>query len=146
MADLHQQGKVNPISAMTNIIQINGEKVVVNAQEIFTRIAGIINTSSDMAGYLKYELVSQPPSLFDNVSMRKANKASLAKVLASEAKSIEKNYDAYVVDGGHLLHSVTWCVLPHMDRCLQYSEYVIHKYGHHSVVVFDGYVPIWPAT
>ena len=96
MADLHQQGKVNPISAMTNIIQINGEKVVVNAQEILTRIAGIINTSSDMAGYLKYELVSQPPSLFDNVSMRKANKASLAKVLASEAKSTEKNYDAYV--------------------------------------------------
>jgi len=75
-ADLHQQGKVNPISAMTNIIKIHGEKVVVNAHEIFTRIAGIINTSSDMAGYLKYELVSQPPSLFDNVSMRKANKAS----------------------------------------------------------------------
>ena len=65
--------------------------------------------------------------MFDNVSMRKANKASLAKVLASESKSTENNYDANVVDGGPLLHSITWCVLPHMDRCLQYSDYVIHK-------------------
>ena len=42
-----------------------------------------MSSSSDLSGFLKYELVLRAPSLFDNVSMRNSTMAVLATLLDS---------------------------------------------------------------
>lgn len=60
--------------------------------------------------YLSYELVSLPPSLFDDVSLRKETKSLFLKVFTdgiTDEVTIEEHV-AIVIDGGLLLHCVPW--------------------------------------
>ena len=46
----------------------------------------------------------------------------------------------YVLDGGSLLHRLTWHKEEtFQDICQKYVDYVISKYGTEAITVFDGY-------
>ena len=65
---------------------------------------------SDMEEYLTYELAQQPKSLFEKGFMRKTDKSVLAthlKSLMTINSEIPPNL-IFVLDGGHLPHTVQW--------------------------------------
>ena len=68
---LRRNDKVKSIAAMTNTVMIRNEEVTVNQLQWFSRIACIINSSSELSIFLKYELAPRAPSLFDDVSTRR---------------------------------------------------------------------------
>ena len=84
-----------------------------------------------------------PPALFESVNaIRPTTKSSLADALwCPEAAKHPGPSETvqYVLDGGALLHRISWTVGATYDQiCEQYSAYVIRKYGR-AIVVFDGY-------
>ena len=71
----------------------------------------------------------------------KTDKASLWKIiLPEEIQSPNKNFTGtYVVDGGALLHRVTWSKgMKFKDIASEYSKYIIRNYEL-ACIVFDGY-------
>ena len=127
---------------MTSTVKICNDEVTVNPNLLFSRIACIINSSSELSSLLKYELAPRPPSLFDDVSMRKSTKAALATLLESLVPSANNmlGETLFVVDGGHLLHSVTWPrPATYEEICQMYLRNVIKHYQSNATVVFDGY-------
>ena len=78
----------------------------VNPLQLFSRISWIINSSSELSSFLKYELAPRAPSLFDDVSMRKSTKAVLATLLDSMVPmrvtyQIGTLFVVHTVYGGH---------------------------------------------
>ena len=139
---LRRNDKVKTIAAMTNTVQISNEEITVNPLQLFSRISCIINSSSELSSFLKYELAPRAPSLFDDVSMRKSTTAVLATLLDLMAPNENNLPDGaiFVVDGGHLLHAVTWPrPTTYDDICDMYLRYVIKHYQSTATVVFDGY-------
>ena len=102
-----------------------------------------MDPATDLATYLKYELAPWPPSLFDDISLRRPSKAALASLLLSllPPGSADLPQDpVYVIDGGHLLHSVVWpCPATYAEICQTYVSHVLTHYGLTATVVFDGY-------
>ena len=76
--------------------------------------------------------------------LRKPQKPVLADAMwsmLSEASKIEPSgVTKYVLDGGALLHRLSW---PHGTTFKEvyeiYSGYVLQKYGRATTIVFDGY-------
>lgn len=142
-SDVHLKRKdaVKPLASVTKSITVRGEAVVINPNQLFHRIVCTIRGEEELAEYLKYELSAHPPSLFDEVSMRKGNKSSLATIfdtLKPEGGTIPPN-PVFIIDGGHLLHRVVWLYPATFGEvCEQYVTYVLRKYGK-CHIVFDGY-------
>ncbi|KAJ8872028.1 hypothetical protein PR048_028368 [Dryococelus australis] len=69
-----------------------------------------MKNGSEFMSYFKYELAPKQPALFDEISMRKIAKSSLAMVLKScDVTSKKISADCKVaLNGGYLLH--TTCV------------------------------------
>ena len=128
---------------MNNTVKVRGKEVVVQPQQMLNRILAILDSSMDLATYLKYELAPRPPSLFDDISLRRPSKAALASLLLSllPPGSAELPQDpVYVIDGGHLLHSVVWpCPATYGEICQTYVSHILTYYGQAVTVVFDGY-------
>lgn len=127
-----------------------GEEVVnIDPQLLFQRLAFVSEQQDiDKRDIFKYELCSYPASLFsDSVLPRKANKSVLAnaiwakvdkcQIAASESPLLDP---LYVLDGGALLHRISWSVgMLFADICNSYTNYVLTRYGKSVVIVFDGY-------
>ena len=79
---LHHKDKVK-LSAMKNTIRVHGEDIVVNPTLLFNRRTCILNTSSELETFLKYDRALQSPSLFSDGQMRKPNKSALGTMLKS---------------------------------------------------------------
>ena len=96
-----------------------------------------------MTRYFEYELTPEPTALFKDGFMRKPNKALLGKALTKNScttHSALAEKSKYVLDGGALLHRVTWNILStYNDAIKQYCLYIERKYGKDTLVVFDGY-------
>ena len=139
---LERKKKVKTFSSMKNSIKICNDEITVNPTQLFNRIACTIESSTQLEGYMKYELAPQCPSLFDEVSMRKGTKSALASILLShtpEGTTIPE-HSHFVVDGGHLLHSVIWPrPATYGEVCDMYLKYVVKHYQYAVTVVFDGY-------
>ena len=139
---LSRKDCVTSISGAKNTISLRGQEVVVNPTLLFMRIICIMNDSVEMEEHLKYEPAIQPPSLFDKGTMRKSNKSILGSVLKSK---VDVRHEApenalYVLDGGHLLHSVVWPTdATYKDVCQAYVKHILKHYGPNTTVVFDGY-------
>ena len=139
---LSRKDCVTSISGAKNTISVRGQEVVVNPTLLFMRITCIINDSAEMEEHLKYELAKQPPSLFDKGTMRKSNKSILGSVLKSkvDVRNEAPENALYVLDGGHLLHSVVWPTdATYKDVCQAYVKHILKHYGPNTTVVFDGY-------
>ena len=86
-----------------------GERVVVHPQQMLNCIILILVSATDLATYMKYELAPRPSSLFDDMSMRRPSKATLASLLLSlvppgPPDALQNAFHA--VDGGYPLHTV----------------------------------------
>ena len=94
----------------------------------------------------KYEMCSYPPALFDSSLLPKqANKPALGVAIWANTKDDQTAEPTgnvhFVLDGGALLHRVSWPRprgLTYDALCSLYVQYVDRKYGK-ATVVFDGY-------
>ena len=144
MADvkISRKDKVLTMEGSSNTVTVRGQDAVVNPTLLLMRITCVMKDEEEMKTNLCYELAQQPPALFDKGYMRKTNKSILAAHLKSKVtKYSEIPPDPwYVVDGGHLLHTVVWPKdATYQQVCQAYIDYVIRHYGHKSVICFDGY-------
>lgn len=138
---LKRSDKVNPLSSMNKTIVIREENVIVNTEELFARIV-LIKGKEEFADLLKYELSPRPPALFDQMSMRKTNKAALCTIFesATPCESDAPHNTLHVVDGGFLLHKCSWQKGETYDEiCKKYVDHIIWQYKETAVVIFDGY-------
>ena len=123
---------------------VNGEKLKVDPQLLFQRLLILANNSDySMDDLLKFELSSQPTSLFDKHGLREANKPQLADALPSAPSNddqptndIKPVYN--VIDGGYLLQRFPWKRGETFDSIAStYVKYVEELSN--PIVVFDGY-------
>ena len=139
---LRRKDKVKSFVAMKNTVRVRGEDVVVNPSLLFNRITCILNTSSELDVFLQYELAPQPPALFVDGQMRKSAKSALGNVVKTMVTCQKAIPDAsiFVLDGGHLLHSVVWPKpATYQEVCETYKSYILSRYNSGVTVVFDGY-------
>ena len=138
---LHRNDRVKTMGDK-NSIKIRGQATVLNPTLFFNRITCVLKTSSDMEQFMSYELAPQPPSLFHGGVMRKPTKSALGTLLKSYAPvhaNIPNNCQ-FVIDGGHLLHSVIWPQSStYKGICQCYITYILKHYGAGTTIVFDGY-------
>lgn len=126
-------------------VKIDGECVQVDPQLLFQRLSLIAMNGSneDPASFFKYELCTYPAALFDRSSLPwEANKPALADALWKLVKNeneILPDPVHYVLDGGSLLHRLSWKQGETFQSvCARYVTYVTTKYGE-ATIVFDGY-------
>ena len=128
----------------------DGERVPVDPQLLFQRL--LITAGRDdviLNHALTFELCNLPFSLFGKDGlMREADKPVLAHEIWKKVDGFPKLPDKpiNVLDGGSLLHKVTWCKGDTFINIFNsYINCVTKKYGYGAVVVFDGY-PEVPTT
>ena len=122
-------------------IKVGGEVIPIDPQLLFQRLT--MAGSSDLEKALQHELCTFPPALFETqYLLHEAQKSNLASALWTTVKLIEKAIPddvRYVLDGGALLHKLTWiCGSTYLTIVQKYVDFVIKMYGQ-AVVVFDGY-------
>jgi len=72
--------------------------------------------------------------------MRKPDKSALGRAISMDASVSDVQSCSVVIDGGALLHRVSWHQSSTYNQTLdQYALYVTKKYGRNVTVVFDGY-------
>ena len=132
--------KVTPLATVSSAIKLGGDTVIVNTQQLFNRIICVENEPHKLKECFKFELAPRPPSLFDEVSLRKGIKSSLVKAFLPEESINIPDDCTYIVDGGHLLHSVKWPRPATYGEILNcYISYIQSHFRDRCVVVFDGY-------
>lgn len=132
--------KVKSLATVNSAIKLGDDTVIVNTQQLFNRIICVENDPVKLKECFKFELAARPPSLFDEVSLRKGNKSSLVKAFVPEESINIPDDCVFIIDGGHLLHSVKWprpATYGDVMNC--YISYVNYHFKDRCVVVFDGY-------
>ena len=143
-SDIHlkRKDKVKTLAALTKQASVKDVVIDLNHNQLFHRITCVVRKDEELSEYMKFELSSQPPSLFDNHYMRKGTKSSLVTVFdkLTKPETSVPLQAKFTIDGGYLLHTVIWSrPATFGDICNQYVQYVTQKYGHNCIVVFDGY-------
>ncbi|KAK6179514.1 hypothetical protein SNE40_011849 [Patella caerulea] len=86
-------------------------------------------------------MCSVPTSLFKDNCMLKTQKSALAAKLLVERYIGQLQTDFFVIDGGWLLHRITWKRNVTFNEILcQYSEFVRQRFACKCMIVMDGYV------
>lgn len=137
-----RKNKVIPIAAQMRSIKYNNETIIINSQQLFHRMVCAINSPQELKLYFKYELASFPPCLFNEGLLRKGTKSSIKGIFKTAQLPRESfpTNSKYVIDGGHLLHSVVWPKPATYGDILEiYGKYVLKHYGTNTIVIFDGY-------
>jgi len=139
---IKRKDRVVSIAMSRNAVIVRGQEVDLNPTLLFMRVTCVITDRAEMAKYLEFEFSKQPPALFEKGMMRKNVKSVLAHLLLKPVTATETADPGshFVIDGGHLLHSVLWpenCTFGVV--CNSYVDYVCRKYGTNITVVFDGY-------
>ncbi|KAJ8897683.1 hypothetical protein PR048_003033 [Dryococelus australis] len=124
-ADMKQSKKnaVVLLTAMSNIIKVNNEILMVDPMMIFQRTLISTKRDEDVADLLKYELSPYPMTHFDKGCMRKTKMSAL--------------YDAFPLCSSSVDLKTSFIVFSPI--CEQYVSYLINHYAANSAVVFDGY-------
>ena len=131
-SEIHLQRKnnVRSLASVTKAVEVPGEDVCINPNQLFHRIVCIVRSEEELAEYLTYELAACPPALFDDCSLRKGNKSSIVTVLDGLAPSGSHppSEAVYTIDGGHLLHRVVWQQpATYGQICEQYKQYTTKR-------------------
>ena len=92
--------QVRTIVELERGVKIDGEKVYVDPNALFSRLIILLERQEELTPFFKFELTPFPTSLFKCFQMRKTNKAVLKHYLTSDTM--------FVLDGGALLHRVKW--------------------------------------
>lgn len=100
---------------------------------------------SELKDCFNYELALAPPSLFDEVSIRKGKKSPIVIAFAKE-ESIGIHKCTYLIDGGHIQHRIVW---PRpatygevMNNCIAHAK---SRNGDACLIIFYVY-PDYPTT
>ena len=143
--ELKRSNRVISIGTAIKGITVRNKVVEVDPTLLFMRVTCVIEKQAEIEVYLQHEFSKQPPSLFYKGMMRKNNKSILATLLKApvdpvSSDSLQNPY--YIVDGGHLLQSVSWPTdldcCTYGDVCNTHVSYVLSKFGK-CTVCFDGY-------
>ena len=108
-------------------------------------IVWVIKSDDDLQECLQYELAPMPLSLFDDVSMKKTQKAVMFDIIESATCKPNAQYPqenvAFVIDGGFLLWKLTWSPsVKYYHLYTMYIELIRRQYRSSNVtVIFDGY-------
>ena len=139
---IKRNSKVKTLASVNSSIVVHEEEVPVSQEQLFNRIVCLLDGTTDLPSFLKYELAPRPPSLFDHVSMRRTAKAALSTLLGSLVTTpshLPENVK-FIVDGGHLLQSVVWPKPATYNQvCQNYVQFTIRHYRDDCKVKFDGY-------
>ena len=96
-------------------VQVGPETLEVDPQLLFQRLVTAEINSGELATVFTYEMCSYPPALFDSPGVLSvSNKAALAKIMQKHVPVMDPNPPPgvkYVLDGGDLLHRITWNVV-----------------------------------
>ena len=109
---LSRKDKMVTLAANNKTVKIRRQNTEVNPTLLFNRLTCVVNSSSDMEGYLAFELIHQ--------------------------SNVPEN-SLFVLDGGHLLQTVVWPTpSTYASVYKAYLDYILKHYGAGSTVVFDG--------
>ena len=95
------------------------------------RIISIAERPNKFEEYFKYELTQEPTSLLKDRFVHNSHKSDLKNSLIENAHKFQI-YPAskIVVDGGALLHQVSWTKIYFYSEVIdQYSDYLQNNYG-----------------
>jgi len=128
------------------VLSSNGETLSVDPQLLFQRLLIIANNSDcSLDELFKYELSTHPPALFNKKGLLlEPNKPQLADAFARTiskeemAQSSEKP-EFSVLDGGSLLHRLSWEKGATFDEISDKIVTYVKKNFTNPTVVFDGY-------
>jgi len=144
-AKIKKNSQLKPLSTLNDSIKIPGDKTLqLNPTSLFVRLAALTQRLDNIEEYFDYEMTNYPMSIFKDHIMRKPDKASLRKIILPEKKTCSFNefsgtYVLDVLDGGVLLHRVTWNKgMKLKDVAQEYCNYVNNNYESSSII-FDGY-------
>lgn len=153
-AVLRKSDRVVALSTLTSKLTVSKKHIQMDANVLFTRLLFIMQrqdvtdersdkaATDDIEQYFSYELTPLPTALFLDGCLRKSSKSLLAHELHnSVATNIPPTkVDAYVVDGGYLLHKVKWKVGSSYGQVIyQYVSYLRSRFSGNVTIVFDGY-------
>ena len=68
---------VSGLDSKVNKVAVNEKDVVINPSVLFTWLSALAGREENVEKYFKYELTTEPMSLFKDGIMRKPDKASL---------------------------------------------------------------------
>ena len=139
-ASIERSHQVRALDHLHPGITVGKKRVHINPTLLFSRLIAIVQREEDMAPFFGYELTTNPTSLFKDNGLRKTDKAQIARALKKSVEPSARSLRAeYVLDGGALIHKVTWAKkVTYQDIVKQYVGYVHAKYGN-CCIVFDGY-------
>ncbi len=139
-ASIKRNDQIKSLEQLSPGVKIENEKLHINPNILFSRLAAILQREDDMEPYLGHELTAIPTSLFKDSNMRKPVKATVAQTLLKDvppSQHIAANI--HVIDGGALLHNVKWLKKSlYRDIVMLYVQHVRVKYGY-CYIIFDGY-------
>ncbi|KAJ8043143.1 hypothetical protein HOLleu_10106 [Holothuria leucospilota] len=126
-------------------VKVDGDSFEVDPQLLFQQLLIASDAMyDDKSEIFRFELCSQPSSLFDSSGlMRQANKALLADAMWNlgdcSTEELPSGFVQYVLDGGSLIQRLPWRQGESFNSiCNTYLEYVSKRYCN-AVIVFDGY-------
>ena len=137
--------KVDRARTLANVsmkMPVGDKKIAIGSNILFSRLLIVMQRSTDMEPFFRYELTAEPTALFKDNCLRKPDKSVLSKELKKNLDSGLSFTEAkvYVIDGGWLLHKVKWQKgLLYRDIIKQYVDYVTRNFGSKVTIVFDGY-------
>lgn len=142
---LKRSDNVRSLAAVTSSVKVNDKVINIDPMILYHRMLIWRKSTDDLSNFFKYEISPYPLSLFTYSGMRKNVKSALYDEFASVDEHELNRTEAFIVDGGYLLHAVKWnkdtCKTYH-DICMQYVNYVIYNFKPSKTpvtVVFDGY-------
>ena len=125
-ASIKRSDQVRSLDHLHPVNTVKKKKVHINPTLLFSRLIAIVQREEDMAPFFDYELTTIPTSLFKDSGLRKTDKAQLLKKsVEPSARSLRAEY---LLDGGALIHRVTWAKkVTYQDIVKQYVGYVRAK-------------------
>ena len=138
-ASIKRKDHVKTLESRFPGIKIDNNSVHIDPLILFSRLTAILQREDDVITKFSYELAPEPPSLFKDSMTSKPTKSTLRKQIEP---SVPVTAKACVIDGGALLHKVTWQQKGKYKEVIdQYVRFVRSHYSQYGAVcvVFDGY-------
>ncbi|GBM00314.1 hypothetical protein AVEN_32653-1 [Araneus ventricosus] len=128
-----------PIRGFTSEVKVHDGLFPVNLDTMFRRISLLKKSNPELQKYFEFELTPFPLSLFDEGGVRKTRK-SIFYDLCSTETDVHFTSACYVVDGGFLLHCVSWQAKKSFPFILKkYVDYAEKHFNEGATIVFYGY-------
>jgi len=144
--------RVNLLRPWITQVKVRGKEVVVLPQLMLNRILAVLESDTDLATYLKYELAPQPPSLFDDWLFIEKNIKSctgITSVITAPTRAgwltpRKIQFRSLMGSPSPQRLSVVWPCLSatYANICQTYVSHILTHYVLAATVVFDDYADL----